>query len=112
VYDYTKIVQRTSEEISRLRGVDTIAAHVLSRLVGTLDLGWAGIALTEHESTQMFHCGDAPDEAQLTRLVQSETPVSDQGGTLPLVSENTVVGHLLIGPKQHESLSPGRTPRC
>ncbi len=99
VYDYQKTLRQLSVEIVEIRGLESIAEHVLCRLVTVLDLTWAKITLfTDSGGHEICHRSAHPTKP----IPGISASVDSPARTEPLMIEHETIGMLSLGPKRHD----------
>jgi signal transduction histidine kinase len=93
VYDYRATLHSISEAIVRLSGTQAIASYALDRLGATLDLTWASIDLSSNGGPARYTWPESPGP-----ISGLDPPIAD----IPLLVEQTPIGHLLVGPKRQD----------
>lgn len=99
IYDYQETMRQLSVEIVERRGLESIAQHVLARLVEVLDLAWAKITLFTDSGTDEFRQTAVHPTDQLPINTAHTDPAAL---TQPLVIEQQTIGLLSLGPKRHD----------
>ena len=97
-YHYAETLRRLSADIVHLRSVEQIVDYVLTRLVTTLDLRWAAIAL-DADGRQGAQYRAVPGQ----RIPPIEEGTSGDGRHLPLVTDGTAIGSLFTGAKRDDA---------
>ncbi|HEY3061023.1 MAG TPA: ATP-binding protein [Chloroflexota bacterium] len=93
-YVYAQAVEQIGREIVALRGVESIAQHVVQRLGSTLDLSWATLTFAPHDGAGAEYAwGNAG-------LPTREAAACH--GIERLIADGVEIGRLAVGPKQQD----------
>jgi signal transduction histidine kinase len=100
IYDLAPTLEWLGAEIARLRSVDAIVTHVLTRLGAILDLRWAAIELAvEQPRVRRWSAGQDTVRSERTpSLVTADAEML----AVQLIADGAPIGGLLLGPKQRD----------